>query len=206
MPVGLVLMIVLALLRIARSAAPRDAVRRSRSSSRSACCCGWRSRCCSGSAGSISSSSSSCVVPLTVFAGIPIAFGFGMATFGYLALATRMSDLGAGGAARCRHVAFHPAVDPAVRVPRPADRDDRHGGRDGALPRQSARPYPRRAALRAGRRDVSRLRHLGLEGRRHGGDRAGAVSRDGEARRRPRRPRGAAGRDRRADRDRSRRA
>ena len=32
------------------------------------------------------------VVPLTVFAGIPIAFSFGMATFGYLALATRISD------------------------------------------------------------------------------------------------------------------
>jgi tripartite ATP-independent transporter DctM subunit len=31
------------------------------------------------------------VVPLTVFAGIPIAFSFGMATFGYLALATRIS-------------------------------------------------------------------------------------------------------------------
>ena len=30
------------------------------------------------------------IVPLTVFAGIPIAFGFGMATFGYLALATRI--------------------------------------------------------------------------------------------------------------------
>ena len=98
-------------------------------------------------------------------------------------------DLGAGGAARRRHVALHPAVDPAVRVPRPADRDDRHGGRDGALPRQSARPHPRRPALRAGRRDVSGLGHLRLEGRRHGGDRAGAVSRDGEARRRPRRPR-----------------
>ncbi|HMK78842.1 MAG TPA: TRAP transporter large permease subunit, partial [Xanthobacteraceae bacterium] len=31
------------------------------------------------------------VVPLTVFAGIPIAFSFGLATFGYLALATRIS-------------------------------------------------------------------------------------------------------------------
>jgi tripartite ATP-independent transporter DctM subunit len=30
------------------------------------------------------------IVPLTVFAGIPIAFSFGMATFGYLALATRI--------------------------------------------------------------------------------------------------------------------
>jgi tripartite ATP-independent transporter DctM subunit len=30
-------------------------------------------------------------VPLTVFAGIPIAFSFGIATFGYLALATRIS-------------------------------------------------------------------------------------------------------------------
>jgi tripartite ATP-independent transporter DctM subunit len=31
------------------------------------------------------------VVPVTVFAGIPIAFSFGVATFGYLALATRIS-------------------------------------------------------------------------------------------------------------------
>jgi tripartite ATP-independent transporter DctM subunit len=31
------------------------------------------------------------IVPLTVFSGIPIAFSFGMATFGYLALATRIS-------------------------------------------------------------------------------------------------------------------
>ena len=30
------------------------------------------------------------IVPLTVFAGIPIAFSFGVATFGYLALATRI--------------------------------------------------------------------------------------------------------------------
>jgi tripartite ATP-independent transporter DctM subunit len=30
------------------------------------------------------------VVPLTVFAGVPIAFSFGVATFGYLALATHM--------------------------------------------------------------------------------------------------------------------
>ena len=31
------------------------------------------------------------IVPMTVFAGIPIAFSFGVATFGYLALATRIS-------------------------------------------------------------------------------------------------------------------
>jgi tripartite ATP-independent transporter DctM subunit len=31
------------------------------------------------------------IVPLTVFSGIPIAFSFGIATFGYLALATRIS-------------------------------------------------------------------------------------------------------------------
>src|SRR5207253_7711255 len=30
------------------------------------------------------------IVPLTVFAGLPIAFSFGVATFGYLALATHM--------------------------------------------------------------------------------------------------------------------
>ena len=76
-----------------------------------------------------------------------------------------------------------PAVGAAVRVPRPADRDDRHGARHGGVPGEPARPCPRRAALRAGRRDVSGVRHLGLQGRRHGGRGAGAVSGDEGARR-----------------------
>ena len=52
-------------------------------------------------------------------------------------------------------------------------------------------------SLRAARRDVPRLRHLGLEGRRHGGGGAGAVPRDEGARRKARRPRRAALGDRR---------
>ena len=53
------------------------------------------------------------------------------------------------------------------------------------LPREPARSRAQRPALRAGGRDVSRVRNLRLEGRRHGGGRAGAVSRNGKARRRP---------------------
>ncbi len=86
----------------------------------------------------------------------------------------------------------HPAVGAAVRVPRPADRDDRHGAGDGGFPGEPARPRARRPLLRAARRDVSRLRHFRLEGGRHGGGRAGAVSRDEAARRQARRSGGAA--------------
>ena len=136
------------------------------------------------SATSTCSSSSSASSRPTVLTGVPIAFAFGLATFGYLALTTRtpltvvVEPDGRG------HVAPHPAGGAAVRVPRPADRDDRHGARDGRLPREPARPRARRAALRAARRDVPRLRHLRLEGRRHGGGGAGAVPRD-EARAAP---------------------
>ena len=83
-----------------------------------------------------------------------------------------------------RHVAPDPARGAAVRVPRPADRDDRHGAGDGRLPRQPARPCQGRPLVRAGRRDVPRLGHLGRQGGRHGGDRAGAVPGDEGARRR----------------------
>ena len=57
--------------------------------------------------------------------------------------------------------------------------------RHDPLPGEPARARARRPALRAGRRDVSRVRHLRLEGRRHGRGGAGAVPRDGEARRQP---------------------
>ncbi len=96
-----------------------------------------------------------------------------------------------------------PAGGAAVRVPGPADRDDRHGARHGGVSRQPARPCPRRPALRAGRRDVSGLGHLRLEGRRHGRGGAGAVSGNEGARRQARRSRRPARGHRRADRNHS---
>ena len=101
------------------------------------------------------------------------------------------------------HEPSHPAGGAAVRLSRPAHRDDRHGARHGRLSGKSARPCPRRPALCAGRGDVSGIRHLGREGRRHGGGRAGAVSRNEGARRQTRRSRRAVVRDRRANRDHS---
>ena len=71
------------------------------------------------------------------------------------------------------------------------------------VPRQPAGPCARRPVLCAGRRDVPGVRHLRLQGGRHGGDRAGAVPRDEEARRQARRAGRAAVGHRRADRDHS---
>ena len=51
------------------------------------------------------------------------------------------------------------------------------------------RSRARRPAIRTARRDVSGIRHFGREGGRHGGGRAGAVSRDDQARQQGRRPR-----------------
>ena len=96
-----------------------------------------------------------------------------------------------------------PAGGAAVRVPGPADRDDRHGPRHGGVPGQPAWTCQRWAALRAGRRDVSGVGHLRLQGRRHGRGGAGAVSRDEGARRQARRSRRAAGGHRRPDRNHS---
>ncbi len=131
-------------------------------------------------------------VATMVFAGVPIAFSFALATFGYIALTTstptvvvvgRMDEgmshlillavplfvflgllIEMTGMARAM-VAFLASLLGHVR---------------GGL------------ALRARRRDVSGLRHLGLEGRRHGGRRAGAVPGDAGARGEARRPGGAA--------------
>ena len=132
--------------------------------------------CCSGSA---------------VLLGVPIGFAFGTATLAFLACVTRVPLTHRRLAHGRGHEQPRAARGAAVRVPRPADRDDRHGARDGGVPRLPARPCARRPLLRAARRDVSRLRHFRLEGRRHGGDRAGAVSRDEAARQ----PRGRADRD-----------
>ncbi len=99
------------------------------------------------------------------------------------------------------HEPPHPAVGAAVRVSGPADRDDRHGARHGGIPGEPARPCPRRAALRAGRRDVSGVGHFRLEGRRHGRRGAGAVSGNEGARRQAGRSGRPARRHRRADRN-----
>ena len=127
-----------------------------------------------------------------VFAGVPIAFSFALATFGYIALTTstptvvvvgRMDEgmshlillavplfvflgllIEMTGMARAM-VAFLASLLGHVR---------------GGL------------SLRARRRDVSRLRHLGLEGRGHGGGRAGAFPEMRSAGRQARRPRRAA--------------
>ena len=52
------------------------------------------------------------------------------------------------------------ALGAAIRLPGASDRDDRHGARHGGVSGEPARPCPGRPALRAGRGDASRLRHL----------------------------------------------
>ena len=128
------------------------------------------------------------VVGVCVFAGVPIAFAFGARDLRLSGADHAHAADGPGRPHGRGHVPPHPAVGAAVRVPRPADRDDRHGARHGGVPGEPARPCPRRAALRAGRRDVPGLGHLRLEGRRHGGRGAGAVSGDEGARRQAGRP------------------
>jgi TRAP-type C4-dicarboxylate transport system permease small subunit len=115
------------------------------------------------------------VVALCVFAGVPIAFAFGLSIFGYLVLTTHAAD-GAGRTHGRGHEPSDPAGGAAVRVPRSPDRDDRHGAGNGGVSGQPARPCARRPALRADRRDVSGVGHFRLEGRRHGRRCAGAVS------------------------------
>ena len=83
---------------------------------------------------------------------------------------------GAGRTHGRGHEPSDPAGGAAVRVPRSPDRDDRHGAGNGGVSGQPARPCARRPALRADRRDVSRVGHFRLEGRRHGRRCAGAVS------------------------------
>ncbi len=141
------------------------------------------------------------LVAAGVLAGVPIAFTFGMATIAYLQFATTMPL--SIVVQRIDEGMLQPgaAGDPAVRVPRPADRDDRHGPRHGGLPRVPARAPARRAVLRAARRDVPGLRHLRLQGGGHGGGGTGAVPRDEAARRPPRRAGGPAVRLRRHVRD-----
>ena len=83
----------------------------------------------------------------------------------------------------CRHVRPHSPGGAAVRVSRPDDGDGGAGARAGGFHRRAARPCARRARLCAARRHVSGLRHLRLQGRRHGGGGAGPVPGDETARR-----------------------
>jgi tripartite ATP-independent transporter DctM subunit len=89
MPVGLVIMIVLALLRMIDQ--PRREMLVALALVLAVCVALWLAKPMLVGLGKINLIIFFLVVvPLTVFAGIPIAFGFGMATFGYLALATRI--------------------------------------------------------------------------------------------------------------------
>ena len=136
-----------------------------------------------------------------VFAGVPIAFSFGLATFGYLALTTR-TPLGVvigrmdEGMSHLILLSVPLFVFLGLLI-------EMTGMARAmvALPGQPARTCPRRPALRPDRRDVPGIGHLGLEGGRHGGGGAGAVPGDEAARRQARRPRGPALGDRRADRN-----
>ena len=127
------------------------------------------------------------VVAATVFAGVPIAFAFGLATFGYLALATHtpLSVLVGRMDEGMSHLDF--ARRSAVRVPRPSHRNDRHGPRLGWLLGRSRWPCPRRAAFRSGWRHVFGLGNFRLESCRHGGGGASAFPGNEATRRQARR-------------------
>ena len=122
----------------------------------------------------------------SVLAGIPIAFAFGLGTFGYLALTTftpltvvvgRMDE----GMSHLILLAVPLFVFLGLLIEMTGMARAMIAFLGGLLGHVKRRPV-----VRAGRRDVSRLGHLRREGRRHGGGRAGAVSRDEGARRRRR--------------------
>ncbi len=143
------------------------------------------------------------VAGFCVFAGVPIAFGFGLAVFGYLALTTHtplMVLVGRMDEGMSHLILL--AVPLFVFLGLLIEMTGMARAMVAFLG-ESAGPCPRRAALRAARRDVPGVGHFGLEGRRHGGGRAGAVSGNEGARRQGRRSGGAAGRHRRADRNHS---
>ena len=143
------------------------------------------------------------VAGFCVFAGVPIAFGFGLATYGYLALTTRtplMVLIGRMDEGMSHLILL--SVPLFVFLGLLIEMTGMARAMVG-FPRQPARPCPRRAALRAGRRDVSGVGHFGLQGRRHGRRGAGAVSGDEAARRQGGRSGRPARRHRRADRNHS---
>ena len=84
------------------------------------------------------------VVAANVFAGVPIAFSFALATFGYLALTTSTPMMVMVG--RMDEGMSHLIL---LAVPLfiflgAADRDDRHGAGHDPVPGQPAGPRPRR--------------------------------------------------------------
>lgn len=98
------------------------------------------------------------VVGVAVFSGVPIAFSFALATFGYLALTTRtpMPVMVGRVEEGMSHLVL--LAVPLLCVPRPADRNDRYGQSHGSVPRQHARAGARWLVVCADRRDVSRFR------------------------------------------------
>ena len=112
-----------------------------------------------------------------VFAAVPIAFSFGLATFGYIALTTSTPEVVVIG--RMDEGMSHLillSVPLFVFLGLLIEMTGMARAMVGFLA-TPARPRARRPALRAGRGHVSGLRHLGLESRRHGGGRPCAVSR-----------------------------
>ena len=116
------------------------------------------------------------IVACLVFTGVPIAFAFGLATFGYQALTTQTPVVVVVGRIEegMSHLillsvplfVFLGLLIEMTGMARAMVK----------LPRQPAGACSRRAVLRADRRDVSGVRHFRLQGSGHGGDRAGAVS------------------------------
>ncbi len=116
------------------------------------------------------------VVAATVFAGVPIAFAFGLAVFGYLALTTqtpltvlvgRMDE----GMSHLILLAVPLFVFLGLLI--------EMTGMARAMVAFLASllgPYTRRPALCVGGRHVSHLRHLRLQSGRHGGHRPGPIS------------------------------
>jgi len=89
MPIGIALMIVLGLLQLLRQ--PRTEMLQALALVIAVCALLWLAKPWLLGLGKINLVIFFLlIVPLTVFAGIPIAFSFGLATFGYLALATRI--------------------------------------------------------------------------------------------------------------------
>jgi len=123
------------------------------------------------------------LIAACVFSGVPIAFAFGLATLGYLTLTTTtplpvmIGRMGEG----MPHLillavplfVFLGLLIEVTGMARPADR----------VPRVVAGARARRPVVRIDRRDVPGLGHLGLQGGGHGRDRARAVPRDAQARR-----------------------
>ncbi|MCC7048473.1 MAG: TRAP transporter large permease subunit, partial [Alphaproteobacteria bacterium] len=90
MPIGIGLMIALGLLRLVHQ--PRGDVLRALALVLAVCLALWLAKPMLMGLGRLNLIVFFLIlVPLTVFAGVPIAFSFGLATFGYLALTTRIS-------------------------------------------------------------------------------------------------------------------